>query len=162
MKTIELTQGKVALVDDSDFLELSKFKWFAMRGNGSRWCAGRNFQKKNGKRGTIYMHRQILGFPKLEVDHRDRNALNNQRSNLRLANETQQAANKTCRPNTSGFRGVKCVVGKWPLTKRFEARINERKKYRYLGHFETAIEAAVAYDRAAKRLFGEFAVLNFP
>lgn len=135
MKTILLTQGKVAVVDDCDFETLSQFNWFAMR-NNRHWCAGRNAPKKDGKRGTIYMHRQIMGFPDLEVDHKDRDGLNNLRSNLRLATDLQQAANRTVARSSSGYRGVKKKSGRF--------------------------DAAFAYDIAAKKQFGEFAVLNFP
>ena len=97
-----------------------------------------------------------MGFPDAEVDHRDRNGLNNRRSNLRLATDLQQAANRTTPTNAAGFRGV-AVRGK-----RFEARINVNKKYVSLGRFASAELAARAYDKAAFKQFGEFAVLNFP
>lgn len=155
MKTIKLTQGKVALVDDCEYGWLIAFRWFAMN-NGRHWCAARNAPKSNGKRGTIYMHRELMNFPDCEVDHRDGNALNNQRSNLRLANDRQQAAHRWCPPNASGYRGVVLKNG------RFEARINEEGRYLYLGRFDTRIDAAKAYDAAAKAIHGQFAVLNFP
>lgn len=156
MKTIQLTQGKVALVDDPDYPDLSRSRWFAMR-LGNHWVAGRNRQKFNGERGTILMHRQIMGFPWGEIDHKDRDGLNNQRSNLRLANRSQQNANSVKRPGKSGFRGVKLVH-----SSKFEARINVSGVYRYLGYFSSPVEAAKAYDRAAVENHGEFAVLNFP
>lgn len=155
MKAITLTQAKVALVDDADFEWLNHWKWFAMR-NGKHWCAGRNRPKQNGKRGTIYMHCQILGFPSSEVDHRDRNGLHNWRANLRLATDLQQVLNREKPKNRLGLKGVKRKIH------TFEARICHLGKPRTIGHYATPEAAARAYDREARKLFGEFAVLNFP
>jgi hypothetical protein len=107
------------------------------------------------KKKTVYMHAQIMGFPDSEIDHRDRNGLNNQRNNLRLATRQQQAANSEWkRPN--GYRGI------WKKGNRWIARITVDLKGRYLGSFKTGEEAAAAYDAAALAAFGEFSVLNFP
>lgn len=102
------------------------------------------------------MHQQIMGFPGCEVDHRDRDGLNNQRGNLRKATDREQVINRLMKPGNTGFRGVKKKVH------LFEARISDYGKYICLGHFKTAKEAAKAYDLAAKQIHGEFAVLNFP
>ena len=156
---IQLTQGKVTFVDAADAPALLVYRWFAMK-NRRHWCAGRNAPKQNGKRGTIYMHRQLMGFPVLEVDHKDHNGLNNRRSNLRLATDLQQAANRWNPRNRVGYRGVIKRLRKW-VPHCFEARINVNRKYRKLGYFKSAKLAALAYDKAAREIFGEFAVLNF-
>lgn len=153
--TIKLTQGKFTVIDAEDLPLVSGHSWFAMK-NGRHWCAGRNERKSDGKRATVYLHRQLMGFPSAEVDHRDRNGLNNRRSNLRLATDLQQAANRTTYQSRSGFRGVAVRGG------RFEARINVNCKYVSLGRFTHASDAARVYDNAARKQFGEFAVLNFP
>jgi len=93
-----------------------------------------------------------------EVDHEDRNYLNNQRSNLRLATKSQNQANSNLRiDSTSGYKGVTWHV----RIMRWQAKIQVRKTRIFLGYFKTPEEAARAYDKAAKRYFGEFANLNF-
>ena len=91
-------------------------------------------------------------WPKAEIDHIDRNGLNNRWFNLREASRSQNAGNtKTHTDNKTGFKGV-C-----PNHKRFSAMINEGGKTKYLGTFDTPEEAHEAYMQAARDLFGEFA-----
>lgn len=160
MKTIPLTQGKIALVSDADYSGLSQFKWYAYKNSKAKrssWYARRQVGPK-GKQKTVLMHRQILGFPKSEVDHKDRDGLNNQRSNLRLASDSNQMSNRlgSNRMAKSGFRGV-CAH-----RRRFQVSIKVKGKSFYLGTFQSPKAAAEIYDLAAKRVFGQFAVLNFP
>lgn len=154
MKEIKLTRGQVALVDDADFEELSKFKWYA-RKHYHTWYAARSSYPVNKRCGIIYMHVQIMGFPAREVDHRDRNGLHNWRKNLRAASRSQQMANSS-RPNPTGYRGVTAHRN------GFFVRITKDCVNHYLGYFSDKRAAALAYDKAAIRLHGEFAVLNFP
>jgi hypothetical protein len=86
----------------------------------------------------VYMHRQVLGFPCGDVDHKDRNGLNNQRHNLRLATKSQNAQNRTRTPGASGYRGV-YLVGS-----RFIARVRLDGVLHNLGRYDTAEEAAAA------------------
>lgn len=162
MKEIELSKGMVAIVDDCDFDELSRFNWYL--GTTSVVYAIRNIYLPDGKRRTLGMHRQIMqmaGFDIAgrEVDHRDGNGLDNRRENLRLASHADNMRNKgvSCN-NTSGFKGIYRVKegSSWA------ASIKSAGKACYLGRFNSSVEAARAYDRAAIVLFGEFARLNFP
>ena len=110
------------------------------------------------------MHRVVLqrvvGRPLTRddiVDHINHNGLDNRRPNLRLATRSQNAANLgPYANNTSGYKGVDFNRGKW------RARIREGGVRYFLGYFETAEDAARAYDTKAHELFGEFASLNFP
>lgn len=107
----------------------------------------------------VVMSRLILGITEvhLEADHKDRNPLNNQKNNLRVATSSQNKANALRNRNKeSSYIGVKSHQGKWM------ARISWKNRTRYVGIFESAIEAAIARDDKAIELFGEFAVLNFP
>jgi hypothetical protein len=93
------------------------------------------------------------------VDHINRDTLNNQLSNLRLATDSQQAQNRRLRSdNTSGYRGVGWNKG----ARKWRARITVDGKVIFIGDFADKEEAARAYDAAAIEHFGEFAVLNFP
>jgi len=154
MKLIPLTQDKFAQVDDEDFEWLSQWKWRYDRG-----YAGRR-TKVNGKRCTIFMHREIAQTPDgMETDHRKTGeTLNNQRSNLRVCTVAQNQANRGLAwNNTSGYKGVSYHRAK----KKWRARIKAGGgKLIQVGYFPNAEDAAHAYDAAARQLHGEFAYLN--
>ena len=140
------------LVDDDDFDVLSQFKWF-IRKDRNRYYAIMVGSYKP-------MHRLIMKVKdsKIQVDHIDGNGLNNQKSNLRLANNSQNAANraKTTRSNlTSIYKGVhKTKSGK------FVAGVRKDGKYVFQKLFINEIDAAKAYNEAAIKYHGEFAYLN--
>ncbi len=159
MKEIQLTQGKVALVDDEDFDRLSKHSWCAhLSRKVGLWYAERGYHIEKNKQFSLGMHREIMGVQKgVDIDHRDRNGLNNQKSNLRICSRTLNQGNATLRKDsTTGFKGVsyKKENGK------FVARVQFGKKRLSLGYFPTKELAAAAYDKAAIELFGEFARVN--
>lgn len=157
MKQILLTRGKVALVDDEDFNFLNQWKWFAIKAK-RRYYAVRKESYFSGKRKIIFMHRVILKTPQgLETDHKDRNGLNNQRSNIRVCTERQNQGNCGLRKdNVTGYKGVSWWEG------RVVVHIKAKGKKLYIGSFPDVISAAHAYDKRAKEIFGEFAGLNFP
>lgn len=109
-------------------------------------------------RVTTYLHRVILdAAPGTLVDHRNRDTFDCRRANLRFATPAQNSTN-AFRGNRAGFKGVtlRCDGKKWV------ARIQFAGKGRHLGSFATPEEAARAYDRRARTLYGEYAALNFP
>lgn len=154
-KQIELSRGKIAVVDDADYLELKNKHWFFNSGYAATYLG---HGRKNRKQ--ITMHRFIIfgdSDSELEIDHRDGNRLNNCRSNLRIATRSQNGANRgITRNNSTGYKGVtyekqRCLVKKWRAV----------IKGITIGRFGTAEEAAHAYDSRANELFGEFAKTNF-
>lgn len=156
MKEIELNKGYIAMVDDEDYDLVSKYKWQVIEKKSNKYAKTR---KWNGSGYDHFsMHRLILGAKKGEsVDHADGNGLNNQRFNIRICTESQNAMNRGKNP-TSGFKykGITWCA----YNNRYRAEIyKDGKRYR-LGRFKTEEEAALAYNEAAKRLHGAFAKLN--
>jgi hypothetical protein len=160
MKEIPTTRGFLAKVDDEDYERVMQFKW-AANVNGNTVYATRCIRKPNGDRTKQSLHRFVLNLPagkKPQVDHEDRNGLNCQKHNLRMATHAQNQGNQKKRKGTSSkYRGV--TWHKKDL--RWQASIEIKGKCKYLGQFAKEKEAARAYDAAAKEVYGEFANLNF-
>lgn len=158
MKEIKLNLGKVALVDDEDFEYLNQWKWFVIPGKYTSY-ARRNGRKTEEKR-FYQMHRVILNITDSHVlaDHKDRNGLNNQRSNLRLSNKSLNSANAHKKTNSSKYFGVsKHSVNRknpWIVV------ITKDNKLNWIGAFPTQEQAALAYNIAVVKLYGEHARLN--
>lgn len=140
------------LVDDEEYDRVNQYHW-QMNAKGYAYIA----------RKSLFLHRLLLNAPAgIQVDHIDRNKLNNQKSNLRLATQNQNRRNtpkfKTSRgkPTTSNYKGVSLDK----RTNRWNAYIGHNSKFIYIGCFGSEIEAAKAYNAKALELFGEFALLN--
>jgi len=159
MREIKLTQSKVAFVDDEDFDRLNQYRWYA-HFDGYNYYACRHLPRVNGRQPSTTMHCDIIGFKKgMEVDHKDGNGLNNQKSNLRMCTHAQNSRNVKPKLNkiSSAFKGVS-----WNREhNKFRARITKDHKVLYLGCFDSDIDAAVAYDNMARKLHGEFKKTNF-
>jgi hypothetical protein len=157
-RRIPLTQGQYAIVDADDYYRLIKYKWQVVRIRDTYYV--RRLVSRNGKRTTLFMHKVILHAPKgMVVDHINGNPLDNRKANLRLATPAQNSRNRrVTKRGTSIYKGV------WyNRTKRlYCARITVSRKMIYIGQFKDEVEAARAYDRAARKYHGEFARLNFP
>lgn len=162
MKTIPLTQGKVALVDDEDYEALSRFKWCASRGRSGKFYATRHGSRRPGPRRSMRMHTVIACTPAgMYTDHIDGDGLNNQRSNLRICTNAENLANRGKQlSNSAGFKGVSRYLK--DKNNPWQAQIQKGGRRTHLGFFSTAEAAARAYDEAALKLHGEFAFLNFP
>ena len=151
-KSIKLTQGKVAIVDDEDFEWLSQWKWHVNKG----LYAVRSVKNPGS---TVSMHREILGVEKgVNVDHKNEDGeiggFNNQRYNLRICNQSQNGANsRLSKNNTSGVSGVSWVkkLSVW----RVYLMVN--RKQIFFGHYKDLKVATKIRNEKAKELFGDFA-----
>jgi hypothetical protein len=132
------------------------------------WAGDHKWHVQNGYAHNLKlgrMHRQILArmtgqpVPKgMHTDHIDRDRLNNQRDNLRICTPAENLMNRPVQQNNTGrFKGVSRErrSGGWL------ARIGYQNRSIYIGHYSSEMEAAMAYDREALKLYGEFASLNF-
>ena len=158
MKSIPLSQGKVALVDDEDYEWLSRWKWCVKRVKHKSvpdtWYAVRSEYVSKGQYRTIQMHRLVMNAPDdVRVDHRSYDGLDNQRENLRLATNQQNTAGRRVAPRALP-RGVSLV----PQLRgaRFSAAIVHDGKSVYLGLFNTPQQAGEAYRAESTKLNGEF------
>lgn len=156
MKEIQLTQGKVAIINDIDYETVAGYSW-SYTSHG--YAATR--QKVTNKH--IYMHRLIVKPGKgLTVDHINGNKLDNRRENLRACPMMLNSWNKgKHRDNKSGYKGVyKAHYPEkqgWKLKKVYAARIMVNGKAIWLGRHETPEQARDVYNEACVKYFGQFA-----
>jgi len=159
MKTIPLSQGFVALVDDSDYDRVSAYKWSATRTKNNVYGI-RKVKTPEGRTTSQLLHRFIVdvNYPDIDVDHQDHDGLNCQRYNLRTCVRGENDGNRQKTRGTSRYKGVSFDShrGLW------RACITIRKTSKYLGRFQDERQAALAYDEAARANFGAFANCNFP
>lgn len=166
MKSIPLTRGMVALIDDADVELISRYKWHALSGkkHPKRVFRAGTTVTINGKRKMVLMHRLLLGLehgdPR-QADHINHDQLDNRRSNLRIATQTENVRNRG--PQKAKAVPFKGVFKSPPKNKKtpFQAAIVADGITYGLGRFATAEAAARAYDTKARELHGEFAYQNF-
>jgi len=166
MKRIPLKNGRFAIVDDEDFERISQWKWQLWRHprwpNNVRVTRGIYFKDTPSRRGIVRMEHQVLNVAgrelSVQIDHKNGDPLDNRKANLRFCTASENSCNRRKMPGCKfPYKGVyqpkECVS--------FFARIFKEGKRIDLGRHETIIDAARAYDEAAKKYHGEFARLNF-
>ena len=147
MALIQTKRGELIVVDNALLNQMKSFSWYV---NNVGYAVNDSKPRKS-------MHRLIMGFPKGGVDHINGDKLDNRRKNLRLCNQSQNTANSPKRStNKSGYKGVSWNkrYSKW------EAYLTKDYKHVFLGYFDDKDKAALAYNRKAKELFGDFCKLN--
>lgn len=155
---IKLKNNHILLIDEEDWQKVNHLKWTAHKRPHDNCYYALTTDYSSGKPKLQLIHRLIMNAPKnMTVDHINGNGLDNRRNNLRLATRKENARNqKLNKKSTTGFKGVSFHK----RDKKYTAQI-KLDKLMHLGYFENPIEAAIAYDTAAKKYFGEFANLNF-
>lgn len=161
---IPLTKGYWVVVDKDAYDSLSLLRdgnWHITFGRSKKGYAVKDLPLGNGRYRKLALHRYIMGDPAgAEIDHINRNTLDCRRSNLRLSSRYGNNRNAT-KPkrnaaSSSKYRGVR-----WRRAKhKWEARIMANWKRYRLGYFDSEKDAAIAYNDAAIRLHGAFAILN--
>lgn len=153
MRTIPLTRGFCAIVDDEHYNYLNQWKWHYQDGCAARmapWSLNGKWRYRK-----IYMHREVAGITGFLVDHVNHNRLDNRSANLRVATQSENSMNQRKQIRSkSTYKGV-CRDGN-----SFHARIQKDGVRLPLGYFKTELEAGLAYNKAAAELFGDRACLN--
>lgn len=154
---VKLKHGEITIVDDDIDPNLIRRVW-RLRPKGDSGYVVRTDYYNDGTHKSVSLHRLIMNAGVgQQVDHINHDSLDNRRCNLRLCTPNQNAMNrKRDKKGSSRFKGV-CLRknGRWL------AHIQCNHKIYHLGYFGSEEDAAKAYDDAAKKMFGEFACLNF-
>ena len=153
MKTIQLTQGQVALVDDWWYEELSRWKWKADWSPNTQSFYAVRTEGKRPFRRKIWMHRQIMNTPKrMECDHINHSTLDCQEHNLRNVTRSQNMMNRRVQSNNK--LGEKCIS---LHRTRYRVRVQKDGKYVFSKNFRILEEAIATRDEVVKQIHGEFA-----
>jgi len=154
---LPLTKGAVAIIDAEDYDRVKHWKWFiTSRGYAGRWITVHADGK--AKKRLVHLHRFILSEEGMITDHINGNKLDNRKANLRICSNTENIRNmkQRRRNNTSGYKGVS-----WSKKLgAYRAYIVVDRRQISLGFHKCPKQAALAYNLAALKYYGEFARLN--
>lgn len=163
MKTIALTgiygKGKYALIDDEDFIKVSKYKWFL---SSPKNHTNQYIRTRIGKNSDIRLHRFIMSFPiGYQIDHINGDTLDNRKNNLRLCNNRTNQQNSKCHKDKMKINGIIPPKGvmydKTRPLHPWVATIFFNKKQIHSKGYKTVKEAKNEYNKMASKYFGEFA-----
>lgn len=153
------------MIDDEDLEAVSRHKWHMVdtKGNNHEY-ARTSIKQPDGRLRKVRLHRFLMQPPSdMVIDHINGNGLDNRRSNLRICTHSQNTMNQKAQVGRSSkYRGVfrhKTPNKKWD---RWRANVQTKGKRFDVGLFVEEEDAARAYDKKAREIFGEFARLNFP
>lgn len=156
---IRLSKRIFFLIDSEDYKKVRKYSWYpavVKKKKGSIIYVKTIFRNKH-----LYLHNLLVKKPKHKfIDHINRNGLDNRKQNLRVATKLENMFNRLSgKKNKTGYIGV--LKNKRAPIHPYYGRVTKNGKSYVVGYYKTAIEAAIARDKKAKELHGEFAMLNF-
>ncbi len=155
-KIINLTQNQIAIIDDEDYESLNQYKWHAQKASNGFYAVRCVYV--NRKCIKLGMHRQVLPcLDNQEIDHKNRNTLDNRKSNLRIVTHAQNMKNRNKHKNNkSGIKGVYWDKRgkKW----RSEIRVDGKKIH--LGMFSDLMEAKTMRNNSEIKYFGEYSAIS--
>lgn len=156
LSLVELTQGKWAVIDAADAVEVGKFNWAARQYPNGDWYAILSGKASPGQHSSL--HRLVADLHgrdvSNDVDHKNGNGLDCRLFNLRPATKAQNQWNRfSMKQNSTGVKGVHFET----FTGRYRAEIWVNKKHLRLGRFDTLEEAAAIVAAARRSVHGEFA-----
>lgn len=162
MKEIKLTKNQTTIVDDECYEYLSKWKWYCHKGYARR----SRLKSEDNPTDVIHMSREIWKLvgrvlPKGYIlDHINGDKLDNRVSNLRACTQNENIWNtRLVKTGKVPYRGVTYRPTEQPI-RPYIAQIDYKKKRILIGSFDNPIDAAKAYNEAAKKYHGEYAILN--
>jgi hypothetical protein len=165
MKAIQLSKGKETIVDDAVYEALMQHGWKWQYSSDGYAVASIKYHSCTGRTTTaVYLHRWIWdswanrSLGGLQIDHINRDRLDNRLENLRAATHGQNRCNsENSKNNISKYRGI------WfdKRCRKYRAHLVVNGKRNYLGYYTDPLDAAKAYDEAAQQYHGEFASINF-
>jgi hypothetical protein len=156
-RTLQLSQGFNALIDQDDYPLVGVHKWSAYVTSKGKYVYAVRVKQISGKKDYIFLHRFLMAAPSgMRVDHHNGDTRDHRKENLRLCTISQNSYNMRRTWGRSRYKGVYFSKknNKWC------AYINFKKKMFYLGLFVDERDAARTYDARARELFGEFACTN--
>lgn len=173
---LQLNCDTVTVISQKDKWIFDVFPRWYLTGSRSKYvCVERSIKTEySSVTERVYLHRLVVFGNKLsahhvvQIDHINRDRLDNRRENLRICSRGENMANVGPKAGKK-YKGVFNQAKYRKLQKSFssfiayiDAKNGGLQKRKYLGYFSTAEEAAKAYDKAAREIYGEFAYQNFP
>jgi hypothetical protein len=147
-------KNNIIIIDDEDYDKIKDYTWHINSYKNTKMI----YARSSAKDGGVYMHRIIMDIHnRIKIDHINGNGIDNRKENLRIATHQQNNFNKKPYVNNKcGLKGVRLDRGNYVATITYNAVT------KYIGSYKIIEEAAMAYDKKALELFGEFAYLNYP
>lgn len=156
---VPISGGLFAKIDQADADVVLSYSWHLRKTSGDHVYAQTSIRRGKSVKRLRMHHLIVPRMPGTVTDHINGDTLDNRRANLRRCSVAQNCQNQALgKRNTSGYRGVSWQADK----RRWRAYISVNGRKRFLGRYTQAEDAARAFDKAAREIWGEFATLNFP